>query len=423
MASGSLRFSPDSGHLIYAGGGTCATIWEWQKTQPTQPVLASHGATVRSIAFDQDAGRAVTGSDDGTAVIWNIETGAPEFKLKDKDSKPGAGVPSAEFSADGRKVIVGGSFQEAGLWDASNGSLRRQLNFDTHAIVIGDTIRIGVSRQGNRAVTFSSNGWGVLWDLKTEKQLKSLHTENGASVRDVWFARDGSEFVVADASGFAFVFDSLRGELKRRVGRQGVPLLAAEIAPRDDEVLTGDDNGQITVWRMADGRDLQNINSAPSSPRVNDVHFSPDGVTIIAACADNKVRTWNALTGEPMLIAAEETVPSEINFPVALRADIANGTAIHPGMLRVQYSPDGSFFAGTNESGNILIWDAKRGKQLLRLQGHTMRVTSLAFSSSGSLLGSSSEDGTARIWDVGLENRSPTDIKRRLAGIRQKFLR
>jgi len=66
-----------------------------------------------------------------------------------------------------------------------------------------------------------------------------------------------------------------------------------------------------------------------------------------------------------------------------------------------------------------MYWKNKSGKQLLRFTGHTGRVTSLAFSSSGTRLGSSSEDDTARIWDLGLETRSPAEIKRQIAGIHQ----
>lgn len=89
----------------------------------------------------------------------------------------------------------------------------------------------------------------------------------------------------------------------------------------------------------------------------------------------------------------------------------------------MRYSPDGSFFAGTNTSGDVLVWDTKTGKQLLRFQGHTGRVTSLAFTSDGAKLGSSSEDGTARIWDLGLETQKSTDIDKAIAEIRQKLSR
>jgi WD40 repeat protein len=282
---------------------------------------------------------------------------------------------------------------------------------------------VAIVRPGNRAVTFSSDGWGALWDLAAQKQLASLHTEDGASVRQVSAAADGREFVVADASGFAFVFDSLSGTLKRKVGKAGTPLVAAEISPQGDKVLTADSNGLITVWSLADGRALQSINDAVDAHNVNDVHFSPDGSTILAACADGKARTWNTQSGQPQWTVAEEGVPEEPRLYLTARYDRAHGSVVLAGMQRVRYSPDGSFFAGTNESAHILVWNAKTGKQLLRFEGHTGRVTSLAFSLDGTRLGSSSEDGTARIWDLELESRSPAEIKQKIAEISQKALR
>ncbi len=423
-----VGFSPDGTRLINTGGGTCATIWNWQKTRLPQLVLSGDGRTVNSIAFSTDGSRAVTGSNDGTAVVWNAKTGAAEFTLQSEAVPRGAAVPMAFFTPDGKEVVTGGSppqtgscSEQAALWNASNGALLRTLNFDAHANVICDTIRVGVGRQGNRAVTVSSDGWGALWDLAAEKQLAGMQTENGANVRALTFSRDGSEFVVADASGYAFVFDSLKGTLKRKVGKPGTPLVAAEIAPQDDKVLTADDKGHIAVWSLADGRALENINGAAGASAVNDVHFSPDGATIIAACDDSKIRTWNAQTGQPELTAAEEKLPTLMPFGVPFHSDLAFGLGpLQAGMLRVSYSPDGSFIAGADSLGGIVVWDAKTGKQLLALGVQGGRVSSLAFSSDGARLGSSGEDGTAKIWDLSLATRTPADIKRELAAINEK---
>jgi WD40 repeat protein len=211
--------------------------------------------------------------------------------------------------------------------------------------------------------------------------------------------------------------------LKRKLGKPGTPLVAAEISPQGDKVVTADASGHITVWSLADGRALQTIYVAAGTA-VNDVHFSPDGSTILAACTDGKARTWNAQTGQPELTIAEETVPGEMpGMGAPFRSDLASGTPIQAGMLRVEYSPDGSFIAGANQGINVLVWDAKTGKQLLRLEGHTGRIASLAFSSDGTRLGSTSEDGTARIWDLGLENRSPAEIKQEIAEFGQKSSR
>ena len=118
--------------------------------------------------------------------------------------------------------------------------------------------------------------------------------------------------MAAGASGLAYVFDALGGALKRKLGNRGTPLVAAEISPQGDKVLTADASGHISVWSLTDARALVSVNGAAGAPVVNEIHFSPDGATIIAACADDKVRTWNAQTGLPELTMAEETVPGEI---------------------------------------------------------------------------------------------------------------
>ena len=419
-----VQFSPDGTRLINAGGGACATIWNWQQVRSTQLVFSGSGATVNSIAFSPNGSRAVLAGNDGKAVVWNLVTGAAQFTLQGKATQRGAAVNLAFFTPDEKDVITGGMFLEAALWNAANGSLLHILNFDKHAIVVGDAVSVAMVRPGDRAVTFSSDGWGALWDLAAQKQLAGLHTEDGASVRQVSAAADGREFVVADGSGFAFIFDSLSGTLKRKLGKAGTPLVAAEISLQGDEALTADRNGLITVWRLADGRALQRINGTVSAPAVNDAHFSPDGSRILAACTDGKIRTWNVQTGQLELTIAEETVPGEMtSIGAPLRSDLAIGTPIQAGMLRAGYSPDGSFIAGANQGTYILVWDARTGKQLLRFEGHTGRITSLAFSSDGTRLGSSSEDGTARIWDMGLETRSPPVVKQEVAKIGQNLSR
>lgn len=410
-----LQFSPDGARLIDAGGGACATVWNWQQTRSAEQVLSSPGIMLESIAFSPDASRAVTGKNDGTATVWSIASGTAASTLKPKTMARGAAVPGAFFTPDAKDVITTGNFQPAALWNAANGSLIRQLTFDNHAMVLGDTVRVALLRPGNRAVTFSVDGWGALWDLAAQKQLASVHTEDGANVVEVSASPDGREFVVADSSGLAFVFDASSGALKRKFGNAGTPLVAAEISPQDDKMVTADKSGHITLWSLADGRALQNINTAAAAPVVNDIHFSPDGSVLIAACSDGKVRTWSAQTGKPALTVGEEKLPGEIPSMMPLLAGIGSSIDSESGMLRVQYSPDGAFFAAANDSAHVMVWDAQTGKQLLHFEGFAARITGLAFSPDGTRLGGSSEDGTARIWDVGLEKRTAAEIKQEIA--------
>src|SRR6266567_2116199 len=54
---------------------------------------------------------------------------------------------------------------------------------------------------------------------------------------------------------------------------------------------------------------------------------------------------------------------------------------------------------GSNDQ-SVRVWDAKTGKQLRELQGHTSSVNSVAFSSNGNQIVSGSDDQSVWVWDA-----------------------
>jgi WD40 repeat protein len=83
----------------------------------------------------------------------------------------------------------------------------------------------------------------------------------------------------------------------------------------------------------------------------------------------------------------------------------ANGSLLrelHPpgGAAAVALDPTGRLVA-TATDRSALLFDARTGRQVGELSGHTDAVTSVAFSPDGRLLVTASRDHDGRIWDVG----------------------
>jgi len=79
---GNVRFSPD-GKLIAATSGN--TIKLWDSTGTLIHTFTGHTAQVNCLSFSSDGKRLVSGSNDATIRIWNINTGYHIVLLSDKE--------------------------------------------------------------------------------------------------------------------------------------------------------------------------------------------------------------------------------------------------------------------------------------------------------------------------------------------------
>jgi predicted NACHT family NTPase len=69
-------------------------------------------------------------------------------------------------------------------------------------------------------------------------------------------------------------------------------------------------------------------------------------------------------------------------------------------LISVEFSPDGSALAIGEVNGTVWLYSISKNKFLMRCQGHTHGIRSLAFSPNGQMLASGSNDCTVRLWEI-----------------------
>src|SRR5262249_49894256 len=84
---------------------------------PTNPRVLRHPGGVQCLAFRRDGGRLVTGSDDGTARLWDPATGELTRPLL----AHGQWITHASFSNDGKLLVTGGMDGSARVWEVATG--------------------------------------------------------------------------------------------------------------------------------------------------------------------------------------------------------------------------------------------------------------------------------------------------------------
>jgi len=97
---------------VLVAGASDTTIWMWKLPSGAEMmVFNGHTGSVTCGRFTPDGRRLVTGSDDGSLIVWDPTSGAPLAKLKDSDTRFAldGGITSLCVSPDNKLVVVGGA--------------------------------------------------------------------------------------------------------------------------------------------------------------------------------------------------------------------------------------------------------------------------------------------------------------------------
>ena len=133
------------------------------KNQPQLIVQLGHGHLLSSVAFSPDGRFVLTGSEDGTAILWEILRGREVRRFEGHMDN----VRSVAFSPDGRFVLTGSNDKTARLWDRATGREVRRV--EGH---IGDVSSVAFSPDGRFVLTGSNDQTARLWDTATGREVK-----------------------------------------------------------------------------------------------------------------------------------------------------------------------------------------------------------------------------------------------------------
>jgi len=315
--------------------------FEWgywkRKCHLDDMTFAGHAAGVTSAAFSPDGRRVITGDQAGAAIVWDVQTGREILKL-DAHAR---WVVSAVFSRDGKRIVTGSFDKTSKVWDALSGRLI--LTFRGHKNGIGSA---AFSPDGKRVLTASSDKTAKVWDAETGRLILTLKGHTG-------------------------------------------PIRSAAFSPDGKRIVTGSYDSTARVWDARTGRALLTFRAHKAG--VLSIVFSPDGRHIASAGRDEAARVWDARTG--CLLLTLKGHAREITV--------------------VAYSPDGNRIVTGSLDHTTVVWEAQTGRQILTLDHGKYDITSAAFSPDGARIVTGSLDHTATVWS---SMEAPTYSRKRLSG-------
>jgi WD40 repeat protein len=427
---GCVAFSPDGIYLATASIGWTVKVWhavsgqEIKALYPWQPASyeGSNPFPGGRLAFSSDSRLlAATGVKD-TVQVWNAQTG--KF-LMSWEMEPTAS--SLAFSPDCNHLAVlalRGWAAEMRMWDVRTGRKIAHFEGAEHQFFItaagfspdwgrigtasGKTVRVwdnsfpqnpriviersvpGVSRvvstpRGPQLLTASGDGSVISRDIRTGKEVLVSRVGALGSPPPHWpaLSQDGTRLAGWSAETFHL--------WETNTGRRLLPDLALNTRALAEVVLSADGrrlvlfdgHGVYGGVMITDTRTGKSLRFNTGDRGGGGVAISPDGRRFAASQPGGKVKVWDALTGQELVILKGEAAWSEF----------------------LAFSADGRYLAASGRNRNlrdgpIYVWDTQTGKELLRTKVEMDSWgVGLASSPDGERLAAISEDGKVWVWD------------------------
>ncbi len=368
-----LAITPDGQTLISGSEDCTLRLWDLE-SRSCMEVLAGHYGSVLSVAVTPDGKSVVSGSEDKTIRVWDIQDGKQQQVLLGNLAK----VQELAISPDGRTLASGGSDSTVILWDLKTGHPLRTLAGLTRSVTSVDLstaeLLVACTSTAEKVIRLRQ----FTPDGKCEYHQISLveHRKNAGTA-----ISPDHQLIAVGGRKYIYLYNVRSGQLVRRLAGHTDFAPAIKFSQDGHRLVSGSASLDKTwrVWDVQTGECLKAFNGRSEGQiGMYAIAFLPGGKRFLLSGV-SKVSMCDIETGQHIRKVIEHHEPHMI---MAL--------AVHP---------DRKTFVTGAWGENIRLWDLETGILLRVYEGHQRFVSSLTFSQNGRLLISGSEGGVVNYWD------------------------
>jgi WD40 repeat protein/serine/threonine protein kinase len=285
-----LAFSPN-GEKLVAVHERDAVIWDLRtRTRIDMPI--AHDGMIHSIEFSSDNRRILSASADGTAGLWDADTGArlqqfpPQMPTRNPIASATSALSNARFSPDNTMVVTASRNKFATVWNAETGVKIAELQHDhwvTHA---------EFSPDNKTVLTSSIDRSANVWSIASATPLTPPLTHD-SDIKTAHFSADGAKVITTSMDWTARIWDARTGAPLSELLRHEGPATVASFSPTSNYAITGADDGIVRLWDATSGVALND--GFKHSSEIVSASFSPDGELLMVVPTKGDVTVYELL--------------------------------------------------------------------------------------------------------------------------------
>ena len=409
-----LDVSADGRWIASGGYDNVAHLYALDAKAPRERVVARHDGAINTMEFSPDGTRLLTGSEDATARLVDLEAEVRDVVLTGHVEP----VRSVRFSPDGTRVAT-----------ASNDGTVRTFTLDGAPVSVfaghADHVRsVAYAPSGSLLVTASSDATARVFSTQ-EQRGRPTYARHRRPDWAVDVFPDGHHFVTAGDDGLARVFALADDEPVAAFDPKCGPLYVVAVSPRGDSLVVGCATGDVLHLDAADGSRLQTLHTHPqqvsaishsadgrsvaSTSQAGDVHITHlsdtrPGIELPRHPRNIRSATFSS-NGDHLLTSCSDGVARIHDMQGTLVTELRGHRAA---VYAANYHPDGQRVATGSADGVVRLFDLDDPTRPRELPGHSATITAVEFSADGQLLATCSLDATVRLHRV--DRGQPSEV-------------
>ncbi len=408
IVHGSL--SPDKRRLAVAVSDGTAQVWDLESGARVGPSLV-HTARVAQVVLSPDNRRVATLNRWGWVQVWDLASGqrlGPHIPHRMEFNEP------LLFAPDGGSLVVPGR-TAAALWRLEP-EVSRGFELNEAGVVHG----AGWSSDGSLLITGGDDRMARLWDVRTaQPTLPPL--EHPALVQWAFFTPNDRHAVTIAQDWRVRVWDAATAELVRTTDPFGY-VMSSAVSPDSRWLATGGFDGLARIWESTNtGPPLAVLRHQGA---VGAIQFSQDSSWVLTGSYDGTVRRWDRATGTLLppilhhsagvavtLLGANDQTLVTAGFGGDARqwrlppqGGARTIVPLSAAPVLTEFRRDAAEFLIVSRDGQVQAWSvAGEGGKVWSVE-HGGAANAAALSADGQVLAIGGENGEVSLWDLAGHN-------------------